>query len=118
MYLFVRLGSTAITGLKSVVRELVAGRRVCGEISVGLEWKEALIDVNLCNRDGLRSAINVSKCGHNVTGALQVAGFVLPRSNRLAGLERFSQLLQETEHFWRWRQEKVAKIVQYGPPLI
>ena len=28
-----------------------------------------------------------------------------------------SQLMQETEHFCRWRQEKVAKIVPYGPPL-
>jgi hypothetical protein len=44
-------------------------------------------------------------------------GFVIP--NRLAGLEleRLSQLLQETEHFCRWRQEKVAKIVPYAPPL-
>jgi hypothetical protein len=31
--------------------------------------------------------------------------------------ERRSQLLQETERFCRWRQEKVAKIVQYGPPF-
>jgi hypothetical protein len=35
---------------------------------------------------------------------------------RLAGLNRFSQLLQETEHFCRWRQKKVAKIVPYGLP--
>ena len=34
-----------------------------------------------------------------------------------AGLNGFSQLLQETEHFWGWRQEKVAKIVPYAPPL-
>jgi hypothetical protein len=27
-----------------------------------------------------------------------------------------SQLLEETEHFCRGRQEKVAKIVPYGPP--
>jgi len=26
------------------------------------------------------------------------------------------KLLQETEHFCRWRQQKVAKIVPYGPP--
>jgi hypothetical protein len=26
-------------------------------------------------------------------------------------------VLQETEHFCRWRQEKVAKIVPYGPPF-
>src|ERR1044072_3840612 len=32
-------------------------------------------------------------------------------------LQRFSQLLQETEHFCRWRQEKVAKIVPYAPPF-
>jgi len=29
-----------------------------------------------------------------------------------------SQLLQETEHFCRWRQEKVAKIVPYAPPFL
>ena len=33
-------------------------------------------------------------------------------------LKRSSQLLEETEHFCRWRQEKVAKIVQYGPPVL
>jgi hypothetical protein len=42
----------------------------CGENCVGLVWKKALISVKWCNRNGLRSAINVSKCGHNVTGAL------------------------------------------------
>jgi hypothetical protein len=26
------------------------------------------------------------------------------------------QVLEETEHFHRWRQEKVAKIVQCGEP--
>jgi hypothetical protein len=31
--------------------------------------------------------------------------------------DRF-ELLQETEHFCRWRQEKVAKIVPYAPPLL
>ena len=33
-------------------------------------------------------------------------------------LERCLQLLQETEHFCRWRQEKVAKIVPYALPKI
>jgi hypothetical protein len=28
--------------------------------------------------------------------------------------ERFSQVLEETEHFCGWRQKKVAKIVQCG----
>ena len=40
------------------------------------------------------------------------------RSIRLAELQHLSQRLQETEHFCRWRQEKVAKIVQYGPPFL
>jgi hypothetical protein len=52
-----------------------------------------------------------------VTGALSCSGFVLPRSDRLAGLECSSQLLQETEHFCWERQEKVAKIVPSAPPL-
>ena len=29
-------------------------------------------------------------------------------------LKRSSQLLEETEHFSRWRQKEVAKIVHYG----
>jgi hypothetical protein len=33
----------------------------------------------------------------------------------LVGLERF---LQETEHFRRWFQEKVAKIVHCGEPRV
>ena len=33
-------------------------------------------------------------------------------------LGHFSQLLEETEHFFGWRQEKVAKIVQCGEPDI
>jgi hypothetical protein len=32
------------------------------------------------------------------------------------GLGRFPQVLQETEHFWRWPQKQLAKIVQYGEP--
>jgi hypothetical protein len=35
---------------------------------------------------------------------------------RLAALNRFSQLLQETEYFCWWRQQKVAKSVPYGLP--
>jgi hypothetical protein len=31
-----------------------------------------------------------------------------------SALESFSHLLKETEHFRRWHQEKVAKIVQCG----
>lgn len=31
-------------------------------------------------------------------------------------LQYFSQLLQETEHFVRWRQKRVAKIVHHGLP--
>jgi hypothetical protein len=39
------------------------------------------------------------------------------RYGGVAGLKHFSQLLEETEHVCRWRQQKVAKIVPYGPPL-
>ena len=35
----------------------------------------------------------------------------------IISIVRYLALLQETEHFCRWRQEKVAKIVPYGPPL-
>jgi hypothetical protein len=40
------------------------------------------------------------------------------RTPRRGLAETFSQLLQETEYFCRWRQEKVAKIVPYAPPRI
>jgi hypothetical protein len=36
----------------------------------------------------------------------------------LAGLERFLRLLKETEHFRRWPQKEVAKIVQCGEPRL
>jgi len=39
------------------------------------------------------------------------------RSFELLLLGRFLQELQETEHFWHWPQEKVAKIVQCGEAL-
>jgi len=39
-------------------------------------------------------------------------------SERLADLGRFSQLLEETEHFCGCGQEKVAKIVQCGEHLL
>ena len=35
---------------------------------------------------------------------------------RLVGLKHFSELLEESEHFCRWRQEKVARSVHYGLP--
>lgn len=35
----------------------------------------------------------------------------------LGALERFSQLLEETEHFGRGRQKQVAKIVHCGEPI-
>jgi len=38
-------------------------------------------------------------------------------SRRLVGLSRFSDLLQETEHFCRWPQKQVAKIVQCGEKI-
>jgi hypothetical protein len=44
-----------------------------------------------------------------------IAGLAACVRGRNLSTERRSQLLQETEHFCRWRQEKVAKIVQYGP---
>lgn len=44
-------------------------------------------------------------------------GDLHPLDLSVAGLERLAQPLQETEHVCRWRQEKVAKIVQYGLPL-
>ena len=38
-------------------------------------------------------------------------------SELLADLGRFSQLLEETEHFCGCGQEEVAKIVQCGEPI-
>jgi len=35
----------------------------------------------------------------------------------LGGLGRFSQLLEETQHFCCWGQQEVAKIVQCGEAL-
>src|SRR5829696_6679924 len=50
--------------------------------------------------------------GRTVTVQAQV-----PQGESIStGLERFPQLLQEIEHFCRWRQQKVAKIVPYGLP--
>jgi hypothetical protein len=36
----------------------------------------------------------------------------------ISRFETFPQLLQETEHFCRWQQEKVAKIVPSAPPFL
>ena len=41
---------------------------------------------------------------------------MLAARSDLADLGRFSQLLEETEHFCGCGQEKVAKIVQCGEP--
>ena len=54
----------------------------CGENCVGLKWKEAVIGVWWCKSNGLRSAINVSKCSHNVTGALLGCRFHNPHRHR------------------------------------
>jgi len=56
-------------------------------------------------------AITVTRCTlrclHADAGDLAVTG----------RLGRFSQLLEETEHFCGWCQEKVAKIVQCGEKI-
>ena len=41
----------------------------CGEKCVGLKPKQVVIGAYRQKSNGLRSAVNVSKCGHNVTGA-------------------------------------------------
>ena len=64
---FVRSGKMPSTGLK--IRMGVT-LWLCGENCVGLKLKEAVRGVYGCKCNGLRSAINVSKYGHNVTGAL------------------------------------------------
>ena len=59
----------------------------CGENCVGLKPKQAVIGVYWRKSNGLRSAVNVSKCGHNVTGALLGCRFrdrVVGGSNPLA----------------------------------
>ncbi len=75
-------------------QSLVARRNKFSSLS--LERKEALTD---------RSKL------------LQMSGCDPPSVASRAGLEHLSQLLEETEHFRGWRQEKVAKIVQRGETI-
>src|SRR5262245_26258677 len=68
---------------------------MCGENCVGLEWKKALIGVKYCTPNELRSAINVSKSDHNVTGALLGCRFRVREvgdSNPLAPTNQFKHL--------------------------
>ena len=51
----------------------------CGENCVGLKPKEAVRGVYRRKSNGLRSAVNVSKSGHNVTGALLGCRFHNPK---------------------------------------
>jgi len=51
----------------------------CGENCVGLKPKQVLIGVYRRKSNGLRSAVNVSKCDHNVTGALLGCRFHNPK---------------------------------------
>ena len=51
----------------------------CGENCVGLKPKQAVIGAYRRKSNGLRSAVNVSKCGHNVTGALLGCRFHNPK---------------------------------------
>src|SRR5260370_40195505 len=44
--------------------------RSVGKNSVALRWKQAVMGAYKRKGNGLRYAINVSKCSHNVTGAL------------------------------------------------
>src|ERR1700730_14564841 len=69
----------------------------CGENCVGLRWKQAVMGAYKRKGNGLRSAVNVSKCRHNVTGALlgcrfhnpKVGGSIpLPATNYLLVLKR------------------------------
>ena len=64
----------------------------CGENCVGLKPKQAVRGIYRRKGNGLRSAVNVSKCDHNVTGALlgcrfhnpKVGGSIPPRAtNRI-----------------------------------
>jgi hypothetical protein len=45
-----------------------------------------------------------------------ISAFYVEVMAAITGLMRFLQPLQEPEHFWHWRQEKVAKIVKCGDP--
>jgi hypothetical protein len=64
----------------------------CGENCVGLKPKQAVIGAYRLKSNGLRSAVNVSKCGHNVTGALlgcrfhnpKVGGSIPPPATRIS----------------------------------
>lgn len=51
--------------------ELTKVRRIdCGENCVGLKQKQAVTGAYRRKSNGLRSAVNVSECRYNVTGAL------------------------------------------------
>ena len=47
-----------------------SGRIDCGENCVGPKGKQVVIGGWSCKSDRLRSAVNVSECSYNVTGAL------------------------------------------------
>ena len=51
----------------------------CGENCVGLKPKQPVIGAYKRKSNRLRSAVNVSKCGHNVTGALLGCRFHNPK---------------------------------------
>lgn len=76
--------------------------------------------VGVCNDDKLFKLFMLWSPEHGTCLSREPAPVQLHRDSvdALAELARFSQLLQETEHFWRWHQEQVAKIVPYAPPFI
>ena len=64
----------------------------CGENRVGLEPKQAVIGVYWHKDNELRSAVNVSECRYNETGALLGCRFQIPRRAHL--IRHFSHLLR------------------------
>jgi hypothetical protein len=83
----------------------------CGENRVGLKWKEAVTGAYKRKGYGLRSAISVSRCSHNVTGALLGCRFHNPKVESFSSTIRHTQLFEDADYFCCWYQEKAAKSV-------
>jgi hypothetical protein len=73
---------------------------------------------NVMNENLLESLIGPPSCEIVHSGATAIGIATPAECGSLAGLPRFLRLLKETEHFCRWLQEKVAKIVQCGEKFL
>lgn len=101
------MASKSLSFWRSQMRRLNAPSGVwyvaqdCGENCVGLRWKQAVMGAYKRKGNGLRSAINVSKCSHNVAGALlgcrihnpKIGGSIPPSLPIVLSVRKLHQLL-------------------------